>query len=67
MAGIDGLVTAIHRMLADGPHRDTLVRAATSYAASWRVEHVAAKVLETALAAPRPAYPTPLVPNGASS
>src|SRR5437588_3724483 len=61
--GIDALVTAIHRMLVDGPHRDALTRAATSYASSWRVEHVAAKVLDAALAAPRPAYPMPLVPN----
>ncbi len=66
-AGIDGLVTAIHRMLSDETHRDTLTRAATAYAASWRIEHVAAKVLDAALSAPRPAYPLPLVPNGASS
>jgi glycosyltransferase involved in cell wall biosynthesis len=66
-AGIDGLVTVIHRMLLDATHRDALTRAATAYAASWRIEHVAAKVLEAALSAPRPAYPMPLVPNGASS
>ncbi len=65
-SGIDGLVTAIHHMLVDQAHRDALTRAATDYAASWRVEHVAAKVLDAALSAPRPAYPAPLAPNGAS-
>ncbi len=65
-SGIDGLVTAIHRMLVDQAHRDALTRAATDYAASWRVEHVAAKVLDAALSAPRPAYPALLAPNGAS-
>lgn len=63
--GIDGLATAISRMLVDGSYRDALTRAATSYAASWRVEHVASTVLDAVLSAPRPAYPAPLVPNGA--
>ncbi len=64
-AGVDELTTAVQRMLTDEPHRTSLTRAATAYATAWRPEHVAAAVLDAALAAPRPSYPTPLVPNGA--
>jgi glycosyltransferase involved in cell wall biosynthesis len=65
--GVDGLVTSIHRVLVDGTHRDALTHTGTAYATSWRIEHVAAKVLDAALSAPRPEYPMPLAPNGASS
>jgi glycosyltransferase involved in cell wall biosynthesis len=56
------LITKVRRMLVDPIHSGMLTRTAAAYADAWRMEHVATRVLEAALAAPRPSYPHPLVP-----
>jgi glycosyltransferase involved in cell wall biosynthesis len=64
-AAIDEIASAVRRTLDDRDHAHEMTRAADVYAQSWRIEHVAARVLEIALRAPRPEYPAPLVPVGA--